>query len=228
LLLQYKNRFIDAIERQKLEPEMFSAAEDVVNGHPVFIITVRGEPSLKFVTNIHPESYHRFNCRYTRFEFEFPERGGYSEKTWINFAGILEVFEQWLKTEVDAYINETLQTDLWERIEGQIALVYTPKDREQSSSFSDEEKSQLRLLVSEFKLLVEKTFEPSEKECVVILERLNYLSDAIGRLNRIDWKALALSTMLSISIALSLDTENGKVLFALFKRVFSGVVHLLH
>ena len=227
LLLKYKNQFLDIIKKHKLNPEMFSAQESTLNNESTFVIELTAQPSLKFITKINPKSFHRFNCKRTIFEFGYPERGGYDAQSWVHIGQILEVFEGWLQAEIQGYLNETLQTDLWEQIEQQKALVYASMDRGQFSLFSDEERSQLRMLINEFKLVVEKTFNPSEQERHVIVERLDYLSEAVGRLNRIDWKSVALSTILSISIALSLDTERGKILFALFKQIFSGVVHLL-
>jgi hypothetical protein len=95
------------------------------------------------------------------------------------------------------------------------------------SLFNDTEKIQLRLSINEFKMLINKTFCPDEYETKAIHDRLDYLAESLDRLNRIDWRSLALSTVLSISIALSLDTTKGQILIDLFKRLFSNVIRLI-
>ncbi len=76
-------------------------------------------------------------------------------------------------------------------------------------------------------LLVVKTFTPGEEELQVINERLDYLTRAVDRLNRFDWRGVAISTVLSIGTALTLDTEKGRILWGLFQQAMATVVHLL-
>jgi hypothetical protein len=47
--------------------------------------------------------------------------------------------------------------------------------------------------------------------------RLDHLVDAVDHAVRWDWKALALSTFIEISIALTVDTEAGRELYKLFR-----------
>jgi hypothetical protein len=95
------------------------------------------------------------------------------------------------------------------------------------SAFSENDKIQLRLSINELHLLIIKNFSPSVDEMKIINARLEYLSNSLDRLNRIDWRGLALSTIISISVTLSLDTEKGKLLLGLFKKVFTNVLHLM-
>jgi hypothetical protein len=137
-------------------------------------------------------------------------------------------FQEWLANEVKPYIDEMLQPDLWAGIEQQREFVtptsLTPHD---VSFFTDEEKPSLRTSIKQFRLLVCEKFDPTQEQLEIIDERLDYLSEAVDRLNRFDWKSLGLGTVLSIVVALSLDTSKGKLLFDLFKQAFSGMLHLL-
>ena len=72
-----------------------------------------------------------------------------------------------------------------------------------------------------------KEFNPSREQLRLIQMQLDYLSEAVGRLNRIDWRGLAVSTVITIAIQLSLDTEKGKLLFQLFQQAFSVSLKLL-
>lgn len=77
--------------------------------------------------------------------------------------------------------------------------------------------------INELKLLIQTNLKTTGEEQEVVAERLNYLIDASKRLNKFDWKSLAVSTLINISVALTLDTAKGHLLFELFKKVFSVV-----
>ena len=85
----------------------------------------------------------------------------------------------------------------------------------------------LRLAIKKFESLIPETLQASHEELKVIREYSKYLSEALERLNRFDWRGLAIATILAISIALSLDTEKGKILFNLFKDILSSFGYLL-
>jgi hypothetical protein len=70
-------------------------------------------------------------------------------------------------------------------------------------------------------------FNPSPEQEEFIEERLEYLSEAVDKLNRFDWKGVALSTLLSIGANLCVDKESGRILFGLFQQAFQSVTHLL-
>ena len=79
----------------------------------------------------------------------------------------------------------------------------------------------------EFRQLIIANFTPTEEQAEVINNRLDYLEKAIDRLNRIDWKALAISTVIAIGINLYVDTEKGRLLFALFQQALGAALKLL-
>jgi hypothetical protein len=83
------------------------------------------------------------------------------------------------------------------------------------------------MAINELKLLIHKNMETSEEEQELVNNRLEYLIEAMNRLNKFDWKSVAISTIMSISIALSLDTSKGQMLFDLFKKVFSIIPMLM-
>ncbi len=78
----------------------------------------------------------------------------------------------------------------------------------------------MRLAINDLKLLIHQQFGTTEVEQEAVVARLDYLVEASKRLNKYDWKSLAINTIISITITLSLDTEKGRQLFELFKRVF--------
>jgi len=49
----------------------------------------------------------------------------------------------------------------------------------------------------------------------------------VDRLNRFDWSGLAISIVVSIAVNMSVDTEDGRVLFTLFKAAFQATTKFL-
>lgn len=81
--------------------------------------------------------------------------------------------------------------------------------------------------MKEFKRLVVENYNPTNDQLDFISERLDYLTDSVNRLNRYDWKGLALSILTSIAINLTVDTQGGKMLFELFTQALHSVIKLL-
>lgn len=98
---------------------------------------------------------------------------------------------------------------------------------EDTEYFTDDEKYSLRMSVETLRLSVVNTFQPSDDQLKVIDGHLEYLKHAVDRLNRIDWRAVAVMTSIQISTVLTLDTEKGRLLLSLFEQVFSEALKLI-
>ena len=95
-------------------------------------------------------------------------------------------------------------------------------------AFNIDERKQIIMSINDLKLLINNSLNTSTEEQSLVNERLDYLIEASDRLNKFDWKSLAISTLISISITLSLDTQKEQLLFELFKKVFSLIPTLTH
>ena len=73
----------------------------------------------------------------------------------------------------------------------------------------------------------EENLNPSQEELKSVDARLEYLSSAIDKHNKFDWKVIVINTVITITIALSLSAEQGSQLFQLFKQIFSNILYLL-
>jgi len=232
MLKKYKNGFIKIITEQGLDPQDFKVEERKTRYTFTFAIQFIDSPLVFEVKNAH-RSHHLFECNFVVFKPGFPKDCVHSIKVkgdryWLEIDNVYTEFKKWLVDSVLQYVDESLQPDLWKKIGHQMQLVTANEiSKEEMTPFLEDEKTQLRLTINEFRSLVKKTFQPSQEEIKIIKNRLDYLSDALDRLNRLDWRSLAFTTIISISIALTLDTEQGKVLFNLFKQVFSKALNLL-
>jgi hypothetical protein len=145
--------------------------------------------------------------------------------TWA-FTKIQQQFQLWLERDVKRAMNEMTTVDLWNSATLSEAVSNVP-NVDNTRPFSEVEQQQIRVAVDEFASMLESELDPTDEEMSDIRERLAYLSDAVERLNRFDWRALALSTVLGIGTTMTVDTATGRRLWDLFARAFHAVGHLL-
>ena len=149
------------------------------------------------------------------------------EQDWTGIEGILNELQMWLDNNVKAFLRENTEIDLWEEYKnGEKILDISKIDFDDRTTFSLEERSQIKLAINDLKLLIQRKFEIDNNEKASVNRRLDYLIEASERLNKFDWKSLAISTIMSISITLSLDTVRGQQLFEMFKQLFSMIPKL--
>ena len=110
--------------------------------------------------------------------------------------------------------------DLW----AEFAANASPVSTEQ---FSDEEKTQIRVILQQFKVTIVHEFNPTEAQLSQITEKLDHLSESVNRLNRFDWSGVAIQTIIGIAVELALDQPKRQLLFSLFRQAFRAVQLLL-
>ena len=226
MLKKYRNRLLEVIQDKGIDPALFHIEEPQDTKETMSVIQLINTP-LKFIIRNPSHSFHQFDWRYTQFSPQFSVTGFIPTGGWGDANELVEAFGDWLNEHVKPYINELFEPDMWERIKTQTQLVTgTELSKEDTTIFSDDEKIHVRMSINEFRILIIKNFKPSSDELKVIDDRLEYLSNSVDRLNKIDWRSVAITTLISISMALALDTEKGRLLFDLFRQVFSAVLHL--
>lgn len=130
---------------------------------------------------------------------------------------------RFMQKTVDDYVQAAL--DLRSLATAKENLV-TP-DQDNIVEFTYEERQQVKLALSTFRVRLIETFNPTEEQLRVISERLDYLSGAVDRLNRFDWKEVAVSTLFSIATTLTLDVERGRQLWGMFQQALSTLIQLI-
>lgn len=223
ILKKHKNLLLLSIQEAGFEPQDFPYREVEIDNAMWFQMKYRDTP-LWYAVRRHKDSYDTGYFISVEFKPNFPTTASNP----IPWDTIDKNFSAWLETDLHEYINEVTGTDLWAQIQSQAPIVSdAPVGRDELEQFTQPEQAQLRMAIKEFRQLVIDKIGPSEEHLSLIDNRLDYLSEQVGQLNRINWRSLAFSTLISITIALSLNNEQGKQLFELFKQVFSNVVLLL-
>jgi hypothetical protein len=229
MLKRYKNAFFEAIQAAGLDIGDFTGEEDrTIPDAPRFVIHYK-PAHLTFTASNEPENPHAFVCAYAIYAPDIdPSPEGYypPHRDFAAFEDVKKVFEGWLTAQVRTAIDEELLPDLWTTAFQHLA---TTKNYPISpaAEFTEEERRQLKLALSTFQLRLIETFSPDEEQLKVISERVDYLVAAVDRLNKFDWKGVAISTLIGISTTLSLDTERGRQLYGLFQQALSALFHLL-
>lgn len=126
------------------------------------------------------------------------------------------------------YLEDRDVPDLWSQIEtlafSSVSPIMSTRD---TSMFSESEKVQARIAVQTFQQSIIENFNPPQEQLEYITDQLKYLADAVDRLNKFDWRGLALSIVVGIAINLTVDTEGGRLLFKLFEQAFQSALLLL-
>lgn len=220
MLKKYKNSFLEIIQQEQLNPELFSVSEESNENFQIFCIQYLNTP-FYFKTKNYLNGYHRFEYSLICFDAQY-SKVNFSIRSKDNFYDINDiynVFRNWLNDHIKEFLDELLQPDLWTQIENQRKLSLNFEYNENDKSyFSEEKKVLLHQGINTFRYLIISNLNPNSDEIKIIDERLNYLIESLDRLNRFDWKSLLITTIMSISIALSLDTEKGKYFYDLLKQ----------
>jgi hypothetical protein len=227
VLKRYKNAFFEMIEAAGLNVGDFTAKEEISKRTQFreFIIHYR-PANLTFTVRNTGNDPHLFNGHYTMYaptvlkpkdKERFVHTGDSSETR--------REFDAWLAKHVLVSIDEELLPDLWATISAEL-IASNSSETSRTAEFTEEERRQIKLGLATFRVRLIQTFKPNREQLRVISQQLDYLAAAVDRLNKFDWKGVALSTLIGISTALTLDTERGRQLYGLFQQALSTLLYL--
>lgn len=223
---KYKNELFNLIKDTGFSPNDFNLIPENQGGLPITKLKYKESP-FDFIIRNAQDSYEKFQFRYVKYGPSFPLTNFAPTSSYAEFPFVYSNFGLWLNNHVMEYENDQLEPDLWsEYKDGTKTLDFNNIDFDDKSDFTINERKQVTFAINELKLLIEKNFAPSNEERILIHQRLEYLVESTTNLNKFDWKSLAFSTIIGIATTLCLDTEKGKLLFELFRQVFT-TVHLL-
>lgn len=134
---------------------------------------------------------------------------------------VLKIFRGWLEESVSQYLNEQQTPDWWLQMDAYKNFFKNDSEEQpEDLEFTEEEKDDVKRSAHRFKLLLAENFEQTPIQAEKNNSQIDYLANAPGRVNRVDWRALAFSTLMGILVNLSVDTEKGE---APLRTVSAGV-----
>ncbi len=187
-------------------------------------LRIRYEDSPMYFEVLTQNSFHQFVIRGTWFEKNYPAH--YIIATKSSIEHIISGIKNWLLQQLWPYKIEADEEDLWQRLQANHQGVDSFMDFEDQTSFTEDEKLQVRLKLGEVKMLMLETYDFNEAQTDKVLKSLQYLDERLDRVNKTDWRGIAISTMMSLIIALSVNTDTGQAIWKMFKSAFQNLPHL--
>jgi hypothetical protein len=142
-----------------------------------------------------------------------------------DFEGVKRYFSDWTEVHVKAAMEEHEAPDLWEIVKAN-PLAITSINFSENKPFEIEERKQIQLGLDEIKFLLKQNFDLSQEQLALANQKIDYLKDATDRLNKTDWKGIAISTVFSIAYDLSLSPEKQSMLMGLFSKIWAVIQSL--
>jgi hypothetical protein len=220
---KHKNELLKALMAEGQDVNKFVLVE-LVSNHPggIFEIRLNGTPMYFRVYPANPEEF-IYKITYSTFSPTYGEK--YSNAQVYNIDAAKIVLAIWLKSEVAKYVDNEDEIDYWKIIK-QNPLSIESIDFTKNEPFSLEEKEQLQLGLEEIKLLVAQNLDLNPSEVGIVNQKIDYLIAATKRLNKTDWKGIAISTIINIIYDLSFDEHKRGIFLGLFAKLWAVVQQL--
>jgi hypothetical protein len=219
---RYKNELFTLLSHSEFSVDNFQFKEEPWNDRPASVIAYK-ETGLRFT--VAPQgSMEYYVFSWTAYAPGFPTVRGSHESSPVEFIHIKNEFMRWLGRDVTKYIEDLNEPDLWTAYLGNpIRLDIARINFNEQGAFLQEEIVQIRFALHTLNQLIHDKFNTTEAQQQEVTVRLDYLSNALDRLNRFDWLGTLVNTLITIAIALSLDTERGRQLFELVRGLLKAL-----
>lgn len=222
---KHKNEIYSIISDSEFDQNEFEFVESDIEEDelPTNKLLYKNSPFI-FTIRTSRENFNLFDYQYVQYCPDYSMTDFFPKRDYTSFEIVANSLRAWLKNHIKEYIEDKTEPDLWSELQnGNKSFEINKIDFDNKDSFTANERNQVTMALNELKILISKNFRTSEEEQKLVTDRLDYLIDSSDRLNKFDWKSLAISTLLSISLSLTLDTTKGKILFELFRKVFSNI-----
>jgi len=227
MLKSQKKILLEAIRAEALDPTDFQVlATTLKDRSAVTVITVR-RSRLYFRASSHPTSWNHWACEWVTFSPAF-SREKPSTSVFVSFDSLASYFLKWLRNHAKPFIAEEALPDPWAEIARSepfgVLSASVPQD---DAPFTEAERASLMDGLQRFRNRVLSELALESRQLALLDERLSYLTEASARVTRFDWLNLALSSLVTIVAALSLNAEQGHRLVSLFRQAIGAVAGLL-
>ena len=223
---KFKNQLFHLVNELGYSPNDFELKENInfpADSDFDSTIIVHKNSNYMFIIRENNQAFDEFDCQFTYYAPNQPLSDFYPHSDFTSFDYILDIFKEWTSTHLKKYIESSDdEPDLWENFKKRNESInFNKLEFEETSFFTEDENKQITLAINELKYLIKKNIVNTDEEQILVNNRLDYLIENTNRLNKFEWKSLLISTLISITISLTLDTEKGKLLFELLKKAFN-------
>jgi len=232
MLLKYRNQLFNTLKNSFPDLSYIDYEYDDQKREFDYLKISVKDSGLFFLVKNPKDNYHIFHCEYTDYHSPKLTTDTYSGVSRIDT--VCEILGYWIQRNFNKWYTETIQDatqeDLWSTyFKGKKYLDLNQIDFQDQDYFSQDEKKHIITSLEAVKLKIKGTssLQLSEDGLNLIEQRIEYLKSATEKLTKFEWKSVLISTIISIIIALSLDTAKGEALIEIFKQAFTFVPRLL-
>jgi len=219
----FKNELFQFLSQTKFGIDQFRFLENSSSQPGLSSVSIRyKETPLEFFIKELSGYNDKFTTSYYKYAQGFPltTHGPNAE----SFQEVLQRIKNWLDGDVSSYIDDENTPDLWDEYNSyRKAVDLTNFDVIETEKFSKEESRQIALALGQMKQIIRLEYKTTEEQQFLVEEKLDYLIEAVDRLNKFDWKSTLFSTFLSILINLTVDTAKGAILFETLKQLLKHI-----
>lgn len=224
ILKKYKNELFNVLIESTIGVDHFDTVdeitENILSQKFSYLKILLRNSRLVFKVIPSSVSFDKFGVNYTRFAPNFPESNVSALIVQIdNFGDVKSKFIEWLNNDVSRYLSDKNELDLWSNYLA-IQANFTEIDYREEVTFTLVERQQIKNTLNQFQLSLVQKIKFDSGQLDVINERTAYLIEAVDRLNKTDWKGVAISTMIGLVTALSVDVNTGRLIIDIFKKSF--------
>lgn len=226
ILKKYTNQLFNIIKEEGYSTDSFFAKHSMgMFRSNVFTLGYKTSP-MKFIINGDLYSFDHFQYKIVHFYRGYPESSFLPAKKKVLFSEIAENFVDWLNKDLALYIEELGEIDLWGNMyKNSNNFRLESIDFNDESMFSKKEKEKIKLSLDEIEKKMTQSFNFVKAQIQTIADTLKYLKKAIERNNKTDWKGITISAILSLVIALNVDTSVGRQIWDLFRIGFNNITN---
>jgi hypothetical protein len=128
---------------------------------------------------------------------------------------------EWL----DILKSEVSAPDLWAALRDEVAIVEAAAGDIENRKFDQVEQAKIQASIADLKRLFLEKNNVTAHQLEFFSSQMQYLSESSSRVGRKDWLMLALSTLVSVVVALSLPPESSRYLLSLANETLGWVMH---
>lgn len=223
-----KNKLFLSISEQQINLDNL----DMIDNDNKLTITYKPFNGIfKYEINDHPSHFDLFVAKATHFAPGFPltNRLAPSINGYVAIDRIIGDFIEWMNTDVELFSSDLKDVDLWEEYKrGSTLLTIDQSYTDNQSDFTAIERQQIRLALNDLRLNIPQHFQLEPEQLESVNNRIDYLSQAVDRLNKTDWKGILIAQYIALLTTMALNPDQAKNLYDLFIKVLHIIPLLNH
>ena len=223
ILKKYTNELLKVLIEEGKDVNLFElkrlnegASNEIAN------IVFKGTPMSFAIRLADVDTRDVFRISFTQFHAGFPHFDDYYP---YPLDETKSIFKNWLNEDVNKYIENENEVDYW-KIAKENPLTIESIDFTKNEPFSIDDQKQMVIGLEEIKLLLSQNFSLTNQQIEITNNKIEYLAEATKRLNKTDWKGIAISTIVTIAYDLAFDETKRTMLFGLFSKLWAVIQQL--